>query len=112
VPPISLPVDDSGAEPPPSVEVAAEEGFSETLPRAPYSKLKQRLIGRDLLEMTFVLHVRAHVRLIARRKGRVVAETPRYTMDKGPRRIRLRLDPKRWPTKFDLQVKPLKKGGR
>lgn len=112
VPPISLPVDDSGAEPPPSVEVEAEELAPETLPRAPYSKVKQQLIGKDLLEMTFVLHVRAHVRLIARRKGQVVAATPRYTMNKGPRSVRLRLDPKRWPTKLDLQVKPLKKGGR
>jgi hypothetical protein len=113
VPPISLPVDDSGAETPPEVGVESEEIVSERPPRRLYSKVHQRLIGRSLLEMTFVLHARAHVRLIARRKGRVVAETPRYTMAKGPRSVRLHLDPQRWPTKIDLQVHVLHgKGGR
>jgi hypothetical protein len=113
VPPISLPVDDSGAEAPPEVGVESEEIVSERLPRRLYSKVHQRLIGKSLLEMTFVLHARAHVRLVARRKGRVVAESPRYTMAKGPRSVRLRLDPQRWPTKIDLQVQVLHgKGSR
>ncbi|HEX7245532.1 MAG TPA: hypothetical protein VF245_08215 [Solirubrobacterales bacterium] len=113
VPPISLPVDDSESEPPPSSELEpVEEPFGDALPRSLYSKLKQHLIGKRVLEMTFVLHVKAHVRLVARRKGDVVADTPRYTMAKGPRSVRLRLDPKRWPTKLDLQVHAVKTKGK
>lgn len=112
VPPISLPEDNSGAE----TSIGGEEIPDELPPfqtsRPLYSKLHQRLIGRSVLEMTFVLHARAHVRLLARRKGRVVAQTPRYTMGKGPRRVRLRLDPERWPTKLDLQVHAVKKKGK
>jgi hypothetical protein len=69
------------------------------------------VIGDSLLEMTFVLHAKAHVQLIARRKGHIVAETPRYTMGKGPRRVRLRLDPKHWPSKLSLEVHPIRKKG-
>jgi hypothetical protein len=113
VPPISLPEDNSGA-------YLSPEGAPEELgeipptrrPRPLYSKLHQRLIGKSLLEMTFVLHAKAHVRLIARRKGRIVAETPRFTMAKGPRSLRLRLDPQRWPSRLDLQVHAVGKGAR
>jgi hypothetical protein len=107
VPPISLPDDDSGE----STEGGGEE-IEEVPPfrttRPLYSKLHQRLIGGRLLVMTFVLHARARVRLVARREGRVVAKTRRYTMAKGPRSVRLRLDPRRWPTKLDLQVHAVK----
>ncbi|HVO53054.1 MAG TPA: hypothetical protein VMT37_01435 [Solirubrobacterales bacterium] len=117
VPPTSLPEDDSGAnqqnneEPLPEV---IEEPLPKRLPPLLY-KLKQQLVGASTLELSFVLRAKAHVRLLALRKGRVVAKTPRYTMDKGHRSLRLRLDPKRWPTKLDLQahaVKKKKKGGK
>ena len=49
------------------------------------------------------------MQLVARRKGKVVAKTKRYTMAKGRRSLRLPLDPKRWPTKLDLQVHAVKK---
>lgn len=113
VPPIALPEDDSGANSA-SSDALLEPGEIE-IPRPPrriYSKLHQRLIGKSVLEMTFVLHVKAHVRLVARRKGRVIAQTPRYTMTKGSRSVRLRLDPEHWPTKLDLQVHAVKKKGR
>lgn len=114
VPPISLPEDNSGAEPPAEeTPVPLGEIPPTRRPRPLYSRLHQRLIGNSLLEMTFVLHARAHVRLIARRKGKVVAETPRFTMAKGPRSLRLRLDPKRWPSRLDLKVHAIgKKAGR
>lgn len=108
VPPISLPEDDSGAY----AERREETPLSlleEPLPRRRpplLSKLRQRVVNGFTLELTFVLRAAAHVRLVARRKGRVVAETRRYTMDRGRRSLRLRLDPKRWPTKLDLQVRP------
>lgn len=110
VPPISLPEDNAESESPPD-ETPLEPIPSLRRPRPLYSKLHQRVIGSSLLEMTFVLHAKAHVRLIARRKGHVVAETPRYTMAKGPRWVRLRLDPKRWPSKLSLEVHAIRKKG-
>lgn len=112
VPPISLPEDDSESEPPAPTPGEELEFVPTSLPHPLYSKLRQRLIGKRLLEMTFVLRQKAHVRLVARRKGSVVAQTPRYTMDRGPRSVRLRLDPKRWPTKLDLQVHAVKSKGK
>ena len=112
VPPISLPEDDSGAETPADEALTPEEFVPTALPRRLYSNLHQRLIGKRLLEMTFVLHAKAHVQLLARLQGKVVAKTPRYTMTKGPRSVRLRLDPKRWPTKLDLRVHAVKKKGK
>lgn len=114
VPPIAPPEDNSGAESPPG-ETPEQLGEipPSPRPRPLYSGLRQRLIGKSLLEMTFVLHAKAHVRLLARRKGHIVAETPRYTMAKGPRSLRLRLDPERWPSSLDLQVHAVgKKSGR
>ncbi len=112
VPPISLPEDNSGAYLPPEEPPVGGEFERGRRPRALLAKLHQRLLGGNVLELTFVLRARAHVRLIARRKGRVVAETPRYTMGKGHRSLRLRLDPKRWPSSLDLQVHAVGKGGR
>jgi hypothetical protein len=112
VPPTSLPEDDSGAlSGRPSGEEAAEI-LAEPLPkrRPPiFSGLQQKVIGH-VLELSFVLRVKAHVQLLAKRKAQVVARTKRYTMAKGKRSLRLRLDPKRWPTKLDLQVHPIHMG--
>jgi hypothetical protein len=111
VPPTSLPEDDSGANSSSQGE-EAPLGVQEERPphrRPPLvRKLKQRLLGGTTLELTFILRAKAHVRLLAKRKGDVVAKTKDYTMAKGHRRLRLRLDPKRWPTKLDLQVHAVK----
>jgi hypothetical protein len=111
--PLTLPEDNSGAY----AEKAANsqlEVIEEPLPkREPplLSKLHQRLVGSDVLEMTFVLRTRARVRLLAERHRKVVAKTKLYTMGKGNRSLRLRLDPKRWPTKLNLKVHELTKQG-
>jgi hypothetical protein len=112
VPPLGLPEDDSGANSE-SRETLPEAEPEPIIHRKPplYSKLHSQLIGKYVLELTFVLHEKAHVLLLAKRKGAVVARTGRLTMSSGPRRVRLRLDPERWPTKLDLQVHPVKKGG-
>lgn len=110
VPPTSLPEDNSGAYPENSNEPAAEI-LEEPLPRRRpplVSGLRRRMVAADVLELTFVLHAKAHVQLVAKRLGRVVAQTKRYTMTKGTRRLRLRLDPERWPTKLDLRVHGLR----
>jgi hypothetical protein len=73
-------------------------------------KIKQRLIGRNVLQLSFVLRAEANVRLLARRHEVVVAKTPKLTLAKGAHRIRLRLDPDRWPTSLDFQVHPAGKG--
>jgi hypothetical protein len=112
VPPTSLPEDDSGAGSSSQGEEETPLGIQEEpLPRRRpplVTKLKQSLVDGTTLELRFVLRVKAHVRLLAKRKGAVVAKTPGYTMAKGPRSLRLRLDPKRWPTKLDLQVHAVK----
>lgn len=108
VPPISLPEDDSGAYAEHQEETLLSL-LEEPLPRRRpplLSKLRQKVVNGTTLELTFVLRAAARVRLVAKRKGQVVAKTRRYTMDKGKRSLRLRLDPKRWPTKLDLQVHP------
>jgi hypothetical protein len=113
VPPVELPEDDSGA----NVEEKKESPLEideEPLPKrlpALYSKVKSRLLGGNVLELTFMLREKAHVRLLAKRKGHVVAATKSYTMAKGRRSLRLPLDPKRWPTKLDLQVHPVGRKG-
>lgn len=112
VPPTSLPEDDSGS---PSGSPSGEETpeiLTEQLPkrRPPiFSGLQQKVVGGHLLELSFVLRVKAHVQLLAKRKAQVVAKTKRYTMAKGRRSLRLRLDPRRWPTKLDLQVHAIQK---
>jgi len=109
VPPASQPVDDSGANGESSQESA--EILEEPLPRhkpAVLTGLKQRIVGGHVLEMSFVLHAKARVQLLAKRKGKVVAKTGRLTMAKGQRSLRLPLDPRRWPTKLDLRVHALK----
>jgi hypothetical protein len=114
VPPTSLPEDNSGAYPENSNEPAAEI-LEDPLPkRKPpiVSGLRQRMLGGNVLELSFLLRARAHVQLVARRHRSVVARTKRYTMAKGKRRLRLRLDPRRWPTKLDLRVHEVKRGKR
>jgi hypothetical protein len=111
VPPTSLPEDDSEANQKSNEEPLPEGEPDPIIHRRPaiYGDIHQRLVGGRVLELSFLLRVRAHVRLLAKRSGAVVARTPRYTMDKGRRSLRLRLDPKRWPTKLDLQVHEIKK---
>lgn len=111
VPPTDPPVDDSGLEEEkPSGQEEVENGFEPLPKRKPplVSRIRQRLIGTTL-ELSFTLSSRARVRLVAERQRRVVAKTRRYTLARGRRSVRLRLDPDRWPTKLDLQAHAIKK---
>ncbi len=67
------------------------------------SKLHVRLVHRTTLELSFHLAVKARVRLVAKRRKSVVASTPTRVLAAGDRKLSLRLDPRRWPTKLDLQ---------
>ncbi len=111
VPPVDLPEDNSGAEAEEKKKNPELETLEEPLPkRAPalYSKVKSKLLAGNVLELSFVLRKKAHVQLFAKREGKVVAKTPRYTFEKGKRSVRVKLDPERWPTKLDLRVKEVK----
>lgn len=106
VPPVELPVDDSGSELPlvASPEERGERPRRRPRPRKLVTAVRQKVVDRSVLELSFLLRARAHVRLIAKRKRRIVAQTPRRTMGKGRHVLRLRLDPERWPTSLDFQV--------
>jgi hypothetical protein len=69
--------------------------------------LRSHVVHRDMLELTFKLVAEAHVQLLAKRHGHVVAKTPRETLKAGRRKLLLRLNPHRWPDKLDLQAAPL-----
>jgi hypothetical protein len=107
VPP-GLPEDNSGeTETSRRTEVPLREHFPHRhKPRPLVTKVHQKVVGKSVLELTFLLHARAHVRLIAKWHGKAVAHTARLTLAKGPHAIHLRLDPKRWPTGLDFQVHP------
>ena len=105
IPPVELPFDDSGSE---SADMAALEQPSDQRRRQPrprqlVTKVRQKMLD-NVLQLSFTLRTRALVRLRAKREGKVVAQTPRLTLGKGPHRLRLRLDPERWPTSLDFDV--------
>jgi hypothetical protein len=69
--------------------------------------VKSRLVGRTVLELSIKLTATAHVRLLAKRHGVVVAETRRSLLRPGRHILRLTLNPNRWPTALKLQAVPL-----
>ncbi len=111
VQPDAPPPDDSGllGEPPPSLGALPENAKEpEARVRVPLlSHIRSRVVHGDTLELRFHLAVKARIRLIARRKRAVVASTPRRVLRAGQRRVLLRLDPHRWPTKLQLQTHAL-----
>jgi hypothetical protein len=70
-----------------------------------------RLVHRTTLVLPFTLSARARVQLVARRHGRIVAKTRRAVLSPGRHTVKLRLDPRHWPTKLALNAVPVKSGG-
>ncbi len=109
--PDAPPVDDSGLnEEVPAITV--EKGPSETekpalVREALLSDLHSHVRGRTTLELRFHLAVKARVRLVAKRHRSVVARTAMSTLAAGNHTLLLRLDPRRWPTKLDLETHAL-----
>jgi hypothetical protein len=103
--PDAPPVDDSGL--PGEQSAASSEPPTrppETrIPVALLTHMHARLVHGTTLELSFHLAVKARLRLVAKRKARVVASTPRLTFKAGNRKLLLSLDRRRWPTKLDLQ---------
>jgi hypothetical protein len=71
------------------------------------SHVHSRLVKGSTLELRFRLAVKARVRLLAQRRRAVVAATATRTLQAGARKLLLRLDPRRWPTKLSLQTHAL-----
>jgi len=71
------------------------------------SHLHSRIINGHTLELRFHVAVKARLRLIAKRRRQIVAATATLTFEAGNRKLRLRLDPRRWPTSLKLQEHPL-----
>jgi len=104
--------DDSGLE----EEKAGTEPLPHEKPphvrkRPPLVKnIKQRMVGKLTLQIAFELTALAEVRLIAEQKKKVVAATPLHLLRKGRHRLRLKLDPKHWPTAINLHTRPVHYG--
>lgn len=114
LPPFELPEDDSGSE---TAKAVPPAEILEPLPhrhkaKKLISEVKQTLVHRYTLQLSFTLYTRAHVRLIAERHGKVVAETAPLTLGTGHHKVRLRLDPKNWPTHLNFKVHPARAGGK
>ncbi len=71
--------------------------------------IRSKLVHGTTLQVSFHLAVKARVRLLAKRRKQVVAATAMRTFSAGNRRLLLRLDRRRWPTKLDLQTHALAK---
>jgi hypothetical protein len=61
----------------------------------------------NTLELRFHLAVKARIRLVAKRRRTVVAATRALTFAAGERKLLLRLDVRRWPTKLVLETRAL-----
>lgn len=112
VPPDAPPENDSGeTEGPPPYGLALPQTptvESETKVEVPLiSELRTRLVHGTTLQLSFHLAVKARVRLIAKRRGHVVAATQMRTLKAGRRTLTLQLNRRRWPTKLGLQTHAL-----
>ncbi len=71
------------------------------------TRVHSHLVKGATLVLSFHLAVKTRARLVAKRKGKLVAETPSRVLEAGNRKLELRLNPRRWPTKLSLQVDAL-----
>lgn len=106
--PVTLAVDDSGLlgelTTPTSVAHEQTTKLAQSRVTVPLlSHIHAHLVHGSTLELRFRLAVQARLKLIAKRNGRIIAATPQRTLAAGNRSLKLRLDPKRWPTRLSLQ---------
>jgi len=72
------------------------------------TKVKTKVVHRTTIEMAFTLTGRAHFQLLAQRKGKTVAKTRAAVLARGRHTVKLKLNPKRWPTKFAVKASVFK----
>jgi hypothetical protein len=110
--PDTPPNDDSQFFAPPPVEVVTA-----TAPDPQPRRLKPLLrnvrvhMRGHVLILTFRLVRKARVGLVGKRRGRVVAKTKVRLMRPGKRRLKMRLNPKHWPTKLQFKAREPGQGG-
>jgi hypothetical protein len=114
VEPDAPPADTSGAieafQPPPFVPIVEKSEAPLVQARvkvALLSHVKTNLVHRYTLEVRFHLAARARVRLVAKRSRATVGSTRSSTLAAGNRHLLLALNPRRWPTRLDLQTHAL-----
>jgi hypothetical protein len=73
---------------------------------------KARLVHRTTLILSFRLTGRAKVRLLARRHKKVVASSKRMVFGPGQHKLKIVLNPHRWPTRLSLVAVSVKHHGR
>ena len=71
-------------------------------------QVKSKLRGLRLT-VTFTLTRRARVRLLAKRAGRTVAQTPSRVLTPGRRSLSLQLRRDRYPTRLAFKAKEMKR---
>jgi hypothetical protein len=103
------PPDDSLAnQAPPPPPPPPPKTVARTVRRLPLVEhLRSQTIGGTTLLLSFTLTAPAKVQLLALRHRHVVASTHRMKLHAGRRRLRLRLNPRNWPTKLDLRTSAL-----
>jgi hypothetical protein len=108
--PDALPEDDSLLFAPAPVETPKEETGKRHVHRLPplLQHIHSRLQGLRLI-VTFVVIRRARVQLLAKRGGRVVAQTPKRIFAPGHRELSLMLSRQRYPTGLAFKTKEIKK---
>ncbi len=111
------PVDDSLANqraeppPPPAPSEPAPKPVKVRKAKRLIKAVKSRFLHGRTLVISFMLTARAHVQLIARRGGRVVAKTARESLKRGRHSLSLTLDPHNWPTRLQFEAKPVGSSG-
>ncbi|HVY77394.1 MAG TPA: hypothetical protein VG898_02700 [Solirubrobacterales bacterium] len=108
--PDALPEDDSQLFAPPPLETGKEEGRKAKVRRLPplLRNIHSELHGLRLV-VTFVVTRRARVQLLAKRRGRVVARTPRRVLSPGHRALSLQLSRREYPTGLAFRTKEVKR---
>jgi hypothetical protein len=115
--PYMPPIDDSLANqqqvppPPPPTEPVPKPAVTTQKGKRLLKDVKSKLLHHRTLVISFMLTARAHVQLIARRHGKIVAKTPRKELRGGRHALSLALDPQSWPTKLQFEAKPIGASG-
>lgn len=108
--PDTPPVDDSqlfAADPAQETKASDTTTPKTTKLKALIVKVRGTLRGRRTLVISFELRRRARIQILGTRKGKVVARSARKTLKPGRRKLTIRLNPRRFPTKFRFDVKDL-----
>jgi len=107
--PDAPPIDDSRIfEPPPPEPPAPPPAPAEATVKKlkPLLRsIKTRRKGRRMLIISFRVARTARIGVTGRRGGKVVARTKQRQFKPGPNAIRLKVDPKRYPTRLSFQIK-------